>query len=389
MYFEEFNKTKKFKFNLKTIIILSIIIGVIIVFLLYKFNYKFRTAVNNILTLKPSINISLTTLDIAQEDVKLSIGYDKYLAILNQNILTGYNNSNTEEFKNTLNISSPIYYANGKYIVIAESNGKKVCLYEGKNLVYEKEYDGEISKVTVNKNGYVAICMSKSGYRTVIMLNNPQGDEMFSTFLKSTYASDVCISDNNKLMAISEIDTSGIQVLSGIKFVQIDKIKEENYIVNTEKDTDILISKIEFLNNNELTCLSDKNVCIIDEQGNKKQVIDISDKNITNVDISLGKYIVVAKKSSNTIFNTNTDILVYDKDGKEIGKYTLEGTIKELTVKDNVICASIGQQVHFMSATCRPIKKYDADMDVKQIILYDNSNMVALIYRNKIELMNI
>ena len=59
---------------------------------------------------------------------------------------------------------------------------------------------------------------------------NPQGKELFNTYLSSTRAVDVSISNDNKYLAIAEIDTSGTIIQSNIKIFSIEeaKVKAEN-----------------------------------------------------------------------------------------------------------------------------------------------------------------
>ena len=67
----------------------------------------------------------------------------------------------------------------------------------------------------------------------------------------------------------------------------------------------------------------------------------------------------------------------------------MDGSVKMIEMKDNIICVSIGQEVHFITATGGFIKKYTTTMDIKQVLIYDNGNQAALVYRNKIEIINI
>ena len=50
---------------------------------------------------------------------------------------------------------------------------------------------------------------------------------MFTTFLASTRAVDVSISNDNKYLAIAEVDTSGTMVQSYIRIMSIDKAEED------------------------------------------------------------------------------------------------------------------------------------------------------------------
>lgn len=376
------------KINIKLIVVLSIIILLIVFFCLYKFNYSFRQTVNGLITLQTNTNENVLMINIDQNTTNAILGYDEYFAILKQNNITGYINEKLE-FENSVPITNPIYAVEGKYLLIAEKGDNKVFLFNGKNLVYENVVGGEITGLTVNKNGYVAVVVNKSGYRSVITVYNPDGIEMFSTFFSTTYASHVKISPNNKNMVIVEVDTSGIQVNSNIKFVQIDKITENTQTINASKESARIISDIQFTTNDTVVYVTDNMVRQVNILGEKSDILDLQNANIVHVDIGLAKYIVRTEKTKNGIFNTGTDIVIVDRENKEVGRYTLDGTIKQIKVKHDVIAANIGQELYFLSATGRPIKKYISNSDIKDVVIYNNGKMAALVYRNKVEIIYI
>ncbi|MBE5822108.1 MAG: hypothetical protein E7311_05960 [Clostridiales bacterium] len=379
----------KSKMNKKKIIIMVVILIVILFFTLYKFCYPFRQLVNNICSITPSINLNLTTLYVDNESINGIVGYDKYFSILSQNKLSTYTTKEKADFETNVKITNMISSQSGSYLAIAQKNATDLYLFNGDNLKYEINTTGNISQISVNKNGYVAVSVAKSGYRTIIVLYNPQGQEVFTTYLVNTYANDIKISDNNKYLAFSEIDTSGIQPVSKIKFIQIDKVGTDNYIIDTETEENTIISKLEFHNNNEVIYLTDGKIKKVNINGEKTDILDISNKNILNIDISLGNVIVIVEKNSNNLFKNSNDIKTYDLSGNLISSYQVDYTIKQLKVNDNIICANIGQTAYFITSSGRLINKYEAKADIKDVIIYDNGTMAALIYRNKIELMYI
>ena len=66
------------------------------------------------------------------------------------------------------------------------------------------DLDGNISKININKNGYISLILSEN----IIVTVNPEGKELFRTFLSKTYGVDTDISDDNKYLAIAECITS-------------------------------------------------------------------------------------------------------------------------------------------------------------------------------------
>ena len=74
---------------------------------------------------------------------------------------------------------------------------------------------------------------------------------MFNTYLSSTRAVDVSISNDNKYLAIAEVDTSGTMIQSSIKVISIDKASTDptNSLENTYKgEENKLITNIKYQN---------------------------------------------------------------------------------------------------------------------------------------------
>lgn len=380
----------KSKMNKKKIIILLVVLIVILFLTLYKFCYPFRQLVNNICSITPSINLNLTTIYVDNESINGIIGYDKFFSILSQNKLSTYTTKEKADFETNIKITDMISANAGRYLAVAQNGGTELYLFNGDSLKYELNTSGNVSQINVNKNGYVAVSVEKSGYRSTIVLYNPEGQEVFTTYLVNTYANDIKLSDNNKYLTFSEIDTSGIQPVSKVKFIQIDKVGTDNYVTSTENENNTIISKLNFHGNNEVIYLTDTKVKKVNTNGEKTDILDISsNKDILNIDISLGNYIVIVERNTDTLFKNANNIKIYDLSGNLVSTYQVDSTIKQLIIKDNIICANVGQTAYFITASGRLINKYEANTDIKNIILYDNGTMAALIYRNKVELMYI
>ena len=56
--------------------------------------------------------------------------YDKYITILCNGKLEGYNSYAAKTYELDVQISKPIFDSNGSYLVIAENNGQKIYLIE-------------------------------------------------------------------------------------------------------------------------------------------------------------------------------------------------------------------------------------------------------------------
>ena len=93
---------------------------------------------------------------------------------LEQNTLRGYNRSGNEDFNLSVRIADPIFVSEGRFLIVAERGGNVIYLISGRNILWQKELEGDIDNITVNRNGYVAISMSDTTFNTVIETFNSE-----------------------------------------------------------------------------------------------------------------------------------------------------------------------------------------------------------------------
>ena len=69
------------------------------------------------------------------------------------------------------------------------------------------------------------------------------------------------------------------------------------------------------------------------------------------------------------------------------GLYKVSAAPKEITTYENVIAINLGTEVHFIHVNGWLIKKYTSSKEVKDVIL--SSNLAGIVYKDKIELVNL
>ena len=176
---------------------------------------------------KEVIQDKVSTIELIEGENTNVHAFNKYIGVLNKNKFVIYGNNGNEEKNLEVEVSNPIFDSIGRFLVIAEKSGKKLYLINDKDIIWGTQVEGNISQVHINKNGYVAVVITDTSYKTVIVMYNPDGKEMFKTYLSSTRTADVTISNHNKYLAIAEVDTSGTMIQSNIKIISIDKASSD------------------------------------------------------------------------------------------------------------------------------------------------------------------
>ena len=390
--FWEEEEPKK-KINKKKIVIIVLIVLILIssiVFAVVYFkNEQAREWIDKNVFRKEVLQNEATTIDLNDEESSNIYAFNKYIGILNKNKFSIYGSSGNEEQSLDIQISSPIFCSADRFLVIGEKKGQKLYLITDKDISWEASVEGNISQVYVNKNGYVAVAIVDTLSKTVISVYDTSGKELFKTYLSSTRTADVTISNDNKHLAIAEINTSGTVIQSNVKIISIDKASSDptNSLENTFKcASGKLLTDLQYQDKNRLVCMYTDSISII-EDGQESTLIDNANKNVIFQSIELNNNITSLEEQSSGLFTANTVITIMDVTNKTQKQYTVNSVAKSLYTAGNVIAVNVGTEVEFINTEGWLVKRYIANQEITNIVM--TNDIAGIIYRDKIELVNL
>lgn len=392
LYFDKNENKTINKKRLIGLIILAVSICVTgILYGIYAGNEKFRTYVDANILSKEIEEDNLKSIEIEDYDKSNIFAFSKYIAILKDNKLVTYNSSGKKEAENRIEISNPITYSNGKYLMIAEQNSSKVYLMSDNTIKWQKDLEGNITRICVNANGYSSVIIAGTAYKSVVIMFDDSGNELFRTYLASTIAVDIAISDDNKYLSIAEVNTSGTLIQSNIKIVSVEKTKEEHseaivYTYNAPASS--LIIDIKYQNKTKLICEYDNEIHMIkDNQDTKIADIDTTKEKITFASIDLDNHIVKNTEENAGLFSTTTVVKILNSSSQKENTYKFDGVVKELYCSNNKIALNLGSEVHFIDSNGWLIKKYSSAKEIRKIVITDD--IAGIVYRDKIEIIKL
>lgn len=371
----------------KILIIIGIIfaIAIIVVISLYIANTNVRDWMDRYILGKDVIEENLPAIMLENENASV-YAYDNHIVVLSNNKLIIYDSAGKEETTINVNITTPIFESNERYLLVADKNGKNIYLIYNDTLQWQKEMEGNISKIVVNKDGAVGVVLTGTTHKSVIVMYGITGSEEFKIYLSSTIAMDISISEDSKYLSFAEINTSGTIISSVIKTVSVDKAKAtpaEAIIYNYEQEKNNLIVNIEY-NKNDLICQYDNSVYLLKE-GNSEKIIDINNK-IIFLDINLNGYITYIEETSSGILTSEYELKIMNVDNKKENVYLLDSMPKSLYCSDNIIGINKGNEIEFVNHSGWLLKKFTSKQSFKGVTLGDN--IVGIIYKDRIEIIN-
>ena len=114
---EKLEQQKRKKILITTCITIAIIVIIILV-CLYMGNKTFRDFMDKYVLMKNATENNVTSISLESLNSYEVCAYDKYISILSQNTLVGYNISGKKEYELTVEISSPVTDSNGRFLLI-------------------------------------------------------------------------------------------------------------------------------------------------------------------------------------------------------------------------------------------------------------------------------
>lgn len=344
-------KTKKLnkKKLIKTIIAIVIMILLIILVALYIGNVEFRGFIDRYVLQKEITENTGNIIQISQEDNPYVYAYDRYITILNKNSLEYYNSSANMEFSVAVSISNPLFESNGKYLVLAEKEGQKLYLISGQNILWQKDIEGNIANVNVNKNGYVSIIITGTIYKTIICTYDVEGNELPIVYRSSTYAIDTDISSDNQNLAFAEINSTGNIIQSSVKVISLETAKtapSNAEIYSYEGNAKELMNCIKYQNGDNLICMFDDRVVSLKD--NQVQKTSDFEADTTFADINLWNNFVKVVKKSTGIFSSESNVEIGNVNNDKESLYKVEGIPKSIVTRENTIAINLGTEAHFI-----------------------------------------
>ncbi len=393
-FWKEPKETKEKKVNKKkviiTIIAIIITLFLIIISAIYINNKNVRLWIDKNIFRKEVIQNNLPTIELNESDTQNVYAFNKYIGVLSKNQFVIYDNSGKKQDELNIEITKPIFNSNGRHLVIAEEKGQKVYLITDKGIAWEKSVEGNISQVEVNKNGYVAITIVDTINKTVVAVYDNTGNWLFNNILSTTRVVSTSLSNDNKYLALAEIDTSGTQIQSSIKVMSIEEGKNNpsnsiKKVYNSEKGD--LITQIKYQEKDKLLCMYTDKIDVIKTDETTETISENKDKKVSFTSISLSNSAVMLEEKSSGLFTADSIVSIINPDNKNISTYTTEAVTKEIYTYDNIIGLNLGAEVEFINTSGWLVKKYTAEQEITNIVL--SSSMAGIVYRDKIELINL
>lgn len=378
------NKPKKS--TLKIILFSVLAVIVILILAAYATSADFRTFVDNKIFHKSVYENNLASIEINSDDNPISFAYSNFIAVYSKSNLSIYDKKAEKINTLNLNIASPLIANSGKYLTIAENNGNDFYVINSTSLLWQGKIDGNISKISVNENGYVSVIATTSTDNSIISVFDDNGNKLFTYYLFSAYGVCTSISTNNSYLAIGEIDYSGTVIKSYVKIISIElaQTDADNSIVYKKEITDNIITNIQYFDKENAICMLTDSVIKVSPKDSTE--LFKADENTLFLDINLENNISLIEKQSSGLFSYDYELKFIKTNSNDEHLYILNKLPKQLVANYKAIALNYGNSVDIINKSGWLEKTYTSTQQIKDLIV--GNNIVGIVFKDKIEIID-
>ena len=123
------------------------------------------------------------------------------------------------------------------------------------------------------------------------------------------------------------------------------------------------------------------------ENGEDKVLCDNREKKIIFQSIELDNYVVSIEEKSSGLFTADSIVKIINVGNKNTHEYIVDSVTKEMYSYSNIIALNLGTEVEFINTGGWLVKRYIANQEITDVVV--SSNLAGIIYRDKIEIINL
>ena len=120
---------------------------------------------------------------------------------------------------------------------------------------------------------------------------------------------------------------------------------------------------------------------------NKEELFNNENKKTTFQTIELANNVAEIEEKTSDLFSADSVVTIMNTENKNTSIYTAKAVTKEIYTCENIIALNLGTEIEFINTGGWLVKRYKATQEITNVTL--SSNMAGIIYRDKIEIINL
>ena len=286
-----------------------------------------------------------------------------------------------------LSMSNPMLSVAGKYLIVADAEGKNAVVFENQKQTHTVTCEGTIFFARINSNGYFLTASEEKGYKALVTVYNPSGQEIYRWHSGDRNVLDADVDYDGKSFKVAVLDTDSGVATGRILFFDTSSPTPVHEVVS---DTN-LFCKINCNRDHSLTTLGDRAITMFGPNSAEMWSIDFGNKPVIAADISsMDRLIVVLSADENAgLHSDRSDMYVYNRDGVQKNSIRFEGQLDSFSVYDDTAVSILNREIAVTDVYSTGSIFLTPNRDLRSITVFDNEKRVLAVSAAGYEILNI
>ena len=299
-----------------------------------------------------------------------------------------------QKWNDTFNMTSPLVVSEGKYIAVGDMSGNTLRVYDDSGLLYSLQTEGSLMQFALNKSGYLSLITKDStAYR--IYVYNAKGNLLKERVEESIgiYPLSSDISDDNRMFAVSYLDTADITPTARVLSFFISTGESEEYtdsMFAAVEKKDEVIPVISYWNDGTLGVLSDKNIYGIGAKDGQEEWKYELENTVDYASFGAGDFVVVALGDSvaNRDGREKGTVCWINASGKETASFESGETVTFLHAGEKGVVIGTGRDYKGLTNGGNLSWEYTATTDTSDLAPMEKLSRVMAVTQENIEILD-
>lgn len=378
-------RVEKRKVDLENAVTIKRIITTIIIICVIILMYLFFEYAPIIGIRLPTSNDKNININVVSSDNDIYKVYKDELLIYSNYKISTYNNKGKKNWEYSLDTSfNPNIYIHQNYMAVSNNSNGIVYLFNNKKEILNMKVDGKIEHIYMDDNGNMAIEYATNSYKKIIGVYDRKGNNKYNTYLEYTAIIDIKLLDNAKKLLITQADSNSFKV--GCSINLLDGTAEEMNLKQILKLDNNFIYNIEKKNNDLILLLDNKVVKYNMDKNEQTELKEFASSQVLFVSL-LNKYYTAIEKSLTD--NSAYTIVTNDYNNVQISTINIENSPKFVVNSEYLNYCIYQNKLQVMNKWGIEVLSKDLTNAPKNIIIFNDNKSAALIYTNKVEIINL
>ena len=381
---EKFEETNSY-LKVRTVVLgFVFMIIVLLMFMFVNYGPFIGIGLNRQTTLNEDYKI-----DILSSDYEIFDTYCSDLLIYNNQKIETYNSRGVKNWEYELPSQfNPKIYIKDRFMIISNNSSGKIYLFENKKEILNTKIDGIISEIYLDETGNYVVEYSSSGYKNILGAYNKKGKSLYNAYLSTESLIDVKMIQNGKQLITFNLNTSTFKTVIDVCLIDSSSTKEIKTIATIDNNC---IYNLTIQNRNIIMLLDDKIVkCNIDT-GEVTNIYSFDTNQLMYISLSKNYYSLVSKEidlDSNS-YKNGYAVLSNRFDNTSISRYDIVESPKMMKTSSVLNYFIYQNKLQVVNKWGLEVKSVEIEFPPKDVVIFNNSKSIALIYTNKVYIANI